>query len=102
MGYKRPIPVKKEDIKVGNKYFACSYCGPIGVTVLKIFMDTDCVLVQTGGKKVKPFVRQREFIFNNVVMARAAGRDWEHEERKRKASAKNNKIKLKVKNIDSQ
>lgn len=45
MGYKKPIPVDKKDIKVGNQYCTCTYGGTIKVTVIKIFDGTNSVLV---------------------------------------------------------
>ena len=84
MAYVRPIPVNKENIIIGNKYYTCSYSGAIKIIIIKIFDDTDCVLVKTNSDKSKPFVRSIKYIFDNFDMARSAGRNWEHEERKRR------------------
>ena len=48
------------------------------------FDDTNCVLVKTKNNKCKPFIRNMEYIFDNQDMARSAGRNWEHDQRKRK------------------
>lgn len=98
MGWTRPIPVKKENIKVENKYYTCSYCGVITVTVIKIFEDTKSVLVKVGSDKCKPFVRSMDYIFDNPEMAKSAGRNWEHDERKRKKKHKKKKVKEDVNN----
>ena len=58
------------------------------ITVIKKFDDTGCVLVKTDSGKTKPFVRSVKYIFDNQDMARSAGREWEHEERKRKRDKK--------------
>ena len=84
MAYVKPIPVKKENIIIGNKYYSCSYSGVIVITVIKRFDDTNCVLVKTKNNKCKPFIRNIEYIFDNQDMARSAGRNWEHDQRKRK------------------
>lgn len=46
MAYIKPIPVKRENIKVGSQYYTCGYSGSIKVTVIKIF-DDGAVLVKT-------------------------------------------------------
>lgn len=79
--------MKREDIKVGNKYYTCNYSGVIGITVCKLF-DDDEVLVKVEKDKFKPFVRKLKYIFDNVEMAKSASRDWEKDERKRKKRAK--------------
>ena len=84
MGYTKPVPVKKENIKVGSQYYTCSYSGVIKVNAIKIFTDTDSILVKTKSNKLKPFVRNIKYIFDNPEMAKSAGRNWEHDERKRK------------------
>lgn len=76
--------LQKQDIVIGNKYWTCSWSGRICVTVLKIFKDTDCVLVMTGGKKAKPFVRQIKFVFTDEEECKRAGKQWEHDEKLRK------------------
>lgn len=84
MAYVKPIPVKKENIVVGNKYYSCSYSGVITVTVIKKFDNTDRVLVKVKSNKCKPFIRSMKYIFDNRDMARSAGRNWEHDQRKKK------------------
>ena len=79
MGYTKPVPVKKEDIKVGNQYYTCNYSGTVTVTVIKI-LDKGNVLVKT--KKSKPFVREIAYIFDNPEMAKFAGRNWEKSQKK--------------------
>lgn len=79
MGYTKPVPVKKEDIKVGNQYYTCNYSGTVTVTVIKI-LDKGNVLVKT--KKSKPFVRELAYIFDDPEMAKFAGRDWEKAQKK--------------------
>ena len=86
--YTKPIPVKEESIVIGKEYYSCSYSGPIMITIIKKFDDTGCVLVKTDSDKTKPFVRSVKYIFDNQDMARSAGRDWKHEERKRKRDKK--------------
>ena len=83
MAYIKPIPVKRENIKVGNQYYTCNYSGSIKVTVIKIF-DDGAVLVKTKNNKSKPFVRRINYIFDNSEMAQYASRNWEHDERKRR------------------
>lgn len=83
MPYIRPIPVKNENIDIGKQYYTCNYTGAIVITVLKKFTDTNSVLVKINNKKCKPFVRSMNYIFDNQPMARSAGHDWEHYERKR-------------------
>lgn len=80
--------MKKEDIKVGEKYYTCSYTGVTGVTVIRIFDDTDTVLVKVKSEKRLPFVRPIKYIFDDPITARHAGKDWEHFERKRKKKKK--------------
>lgn len=87
MGYTKPIPVNREDIKVGNKYYTCNHSGVMGITVCKVF-DDNAVLVKVKNDKLKPFVRKLKYIFDNVEMARSASRDWESDERKRKKGKK--------------
>ena len=70
-------------------YFTCSYSGAIAVKILKIF-DDGCVLVQAGKK---PFVRPLMYVYNTTEDARKGGRDWEHDERKRKRDKKHKKKK---------
>jgi len=89
MGYTKPIPLKKEDIKVGNKYYTCNYGGVIKVAVIKIFHDTNSVLVKVNDDKRKPFVRNINCIFDDPKMAKLASRDWEKGERKRKKKKEN-------------
>lgn len=84
MGYKKPISVEKKDIKVGNQYYTCAYGGTIRVMVIKIFDDTNSVLVKVKSKKCSPFVRSVKYIFDNPEMAKFAGRNWESDNRKRK------------------
>lgn len=88
MGWTRPVPVEKVDIKIGNQYYTCTYSGPIRVTLIKIFHDTKSVLVKVKSKKCSPFVRSMIYIFDNSEMAKSAGRNWEHDERKRKRGRK--------------
>lgn len=67
MNYVKPVPVKKDELIVGNQYYTCSHSGVIKVTLLKIFLDTQSVLVKVGSKKkeLKPFVRSMRYIFDN-------------------------------------
>lgn len=88
MGHVKPIPVKKENIIIGNRYYSCSYLGIIAVTVIKKFDDTNTVLVKVNSNKFKPFIRSIKYIFDNPDMAKSAGRSWEHDERKRKRDKK--------------
>ena len=67
MAYIKPIPVKRENIKVGSQYYTCGYSGSIKVTVIKIF-DDGAVLVKTKNNKSKPFVRRINYIFDNSEM----------------------------------
>jgi hypothetical protein len=83
MGYTKPVPMKREDIKVGNKYYTCNYSGVIGVTACKI-LDNDTVLIKVKNDKIKPFVRKLIYLFDNAEMAKSACRDWESDEKKRK------------------
>ena len=91
MGWIRPIPVAKEDIKIGNRYYTCEYSGSISVTAIKIFYDKNSVLVKAKDNKRNPFVRSMNYIFDNLGMARSACRNWEHDERKRKRKRKKGK-----------
>ncbi len=84
MGYMKPVPVEKEKIRIGEKYFTCTYTGAFMVTVVKIFKETDSVLVKVKSAKCKPFVRSMKYLFDNQEMAKTAKRNWEHDERKRK------------------
>lgn len=86
MTYIRPVPVKKEDIKIGKQYYSCWYSGVIKVIVIKIFDDTDCVLVKSKDKNCKLFVRSIKYIFDNSEMAKYAGRNWEHDEKIQKGN----------------
>ncbi len=90
MGYKKPIPVEIDKIVIGEKYYTCSYSGTIGVIILKVFKDTNSVLVKINSKKREsnPFVRPVSYIFDNPEMAKFASRAWEHDERKRKKEQK--------------
>lgn len=91
MGYIKPIPVKLDKIIIGKKYYTCSYTGTIIIIVLKIFKDSNSVLVKIHSKKKehKPFVRSINYIFSNKEMAKSASRAWKHDERKRKKELKN-------------
>lgn len=89
MGYVKPV--NKENIKVNESYWTCSYTGRIKVTVLQILSKSK-VLVKT--KNGKPFVREMEWIFDDEELCKRAGRRWEHAERKRK---KENRLKKKEK-----
>lgn len=82
MAHKKPVPVEKEKIKVGNKYYTCSYSGVSAVTVIKIFDNS--VLVKVKSNKCNPFVRSMDYIFDNPQMAKTAGRSWEHDQRKKR------------------
>lgn len=62
----------------------------IKVTVLKIFDDTASALVRVKSNKIKPIEKKLNYIFDNPVMAKCAGRDWEHDERKRKKEKEKN------------
>lgn len=84
MGCKKPIPVKPEDIEVGKKYYTCSYTGIEMVTVIKIFMKENTVLVKVRSDKCKPFTRKMNYIFDNAQMAKGAVRSWKHDQRKKK------------------
>lgn len=97
MPYIRPIPIKSEKIDIGKQYYTCSCTGAIVITVLKKFTDTNCVLVKINSKKCKPFVRSMNYIFNNQPMARSAGHDWEHDERKRKREERKKRQLEKIK-----
>lgn len=88
MPHIRPIPVKSENIDIEKQYYTCNYTGATKVTVIKKFTDTNSVLVKINNKKCKPFVRSMNYIFDNEPMARSAGHDWEHYERKRKREAR--------------
>lgn len=70
-----------------HTYYTCSYSGPVGVTILKLF-DDDCVLVKN---KAGTFVRPLMYVYNTDEDARKGGRDWEHYERKRKKNQKSKK-----------
>ena len=74
MGYKKPIPVEINKIVIGKKYYTCSYSGTISVIILKIFKDTNSVLVKINSKKKEsnPFVRHMNYIFDNPEMAKSA------------------------------
>lgn len=87
MGYIKPIPVNREDIKVGNKYYTCNHSGVMGITVCKVF-DDNTVLVKVKNDKFKLFVRKIKYIFDNAEMAKLASRDWESDDRKRKKKEK--------------
>lgn len=89
MTYIRPIPVKKENIKIGNQYYTCNYSGSTKVTILKIF-DDGAVLVKTKNDKCKPFVRSMKYIFDSPDMANSARRSWENDKRKGKKGKRNN------------
>lgn len=99
MGYRKPIPVEINKIVVGEKYYTCSWTGVIAVIVLKVYQNTNTVVVKMNSKKknLESFVRPVKYIFDNPEMARSAGRDWEHDERKRKKMVKQNKKKRKTK-----
>lgn len=84
MASKKPIPVEKENIKVGNKYYTCSYSNAIAVTVIKIFDKENKVLVKVKSDKCKPFIRSMDCIFDNAQMAKTARRRWEDSKKKRR------------------
>ena len=80
--------INKDKIVFNTKtYFTCSYSGAIAVKILKLF-DDGCVLVQAGKD---PFVWPIQYVYNEYEHARKGGRDWEHDERKRKRN--NKKVK---------
>lgn len=99
MGYRKPIPVEINKIVIGEKYYTCSWTGVIAVIVLKVYQNTNTVVVKVNSKKknLESFVRPVKYIFDNPEMARSAGRDWEHDERKRKKMVKQNKKKRRLK-----
>lgn len=74
--------IKKENIKLCNKYYTCNYSGEVAVTVIKIFNEEDKVLVKANSNKCKPFVRDIKYIFDNPQKAKNARHDWEHDQRK--------------------
>lgn len=86
MGYVKPV--NKEEIKINENYWTCSYTGRIRVTVLQILNKSN-VLVKT--KNGKPFVRSMDWIFDDEELCKRAGKSWEHAERKRKKEFKNKK-----------
>ena len=45
MKHKKPVPIEINKIIIGEKYYTCSWTGAISVIVLKIFNDTNSVLV---------------------------------------------------------
>ena len=87
MGYIKPIPVKPEDIEVGNKYYTCSYSGAITVTVIEIFDKENKVLVKVKNNKCKPFIRNMNYNFDNSRMAKCAGRSWESSRKRKKSKS---------------
>ncbi len=88
MSYVKPID--KEKIIVNEKYWTCSYTGRIRVTVIKILGNSK-VLVKT--KNGNPFIREMRWIFDDEELCKRAGRQWEHDERKRKKGKKKAKAK---------
>lgn len=94
MSYTRPIPVEKDKLKVGHTYYTCSHTGAIKVIILKIFTDSNSVQVvmtSKGKQKNKPFIRLMKYVFDNSEMAKSAGREWEHNDRKRRKNKGNKK-----------
>ncbi len=74
--------IDKENIKFHSKtYYTSTYGGVIPVKILRLFED-ECVLVKTG--KGNPFVRAIKHVHNTQEEAKRRGRDWEHDERKRR------------------
>lgn len=86
MGYKKPIHVKKEDVRLHHTYYTLTYGGVIKVIILKLLDNETKALVKTN--KGNPFVRELKFIFIDGESAKLAVRDWEHDERKRKKKRK--------------
>ena len=85
--------INKDKIVFNTKtYYTCSWCGAIGVKILKLF-DDGCVLVQAGKD---PFIRPIQYVYNECEHARRGGRDWEHFERQRKKKKKSAKKKGKL------
>lgn len=77
--------INKDKIVFNTKtYYTPTYGSPIGVKILKLF-DDGCVLVK--GKNA-PFVRPLMYVYNTAEDARKGGKDWEHDERKRKRDKK--------------
>ena len=84
--------INKDKIVFNTKtYYICSWCGVIGVKVLK-HLKNDYLLVQAGNDLL---VRPIQFVYNKYEHARRGSRDWEHFERNRKKQKKKSSIKTK-------
>lgn len=78
--------INKNTIVLNTKtYYTPSFTGTIGVKILKLF-DNDTVLVKT--QKNKPFIRDIKYVYNTSESAKKGGRDWEHDDRKRRRKKK--------------
>lgn len=93
-------PVDKDKIIFNTQtYYTCSYTGAVGVKILKL-VGKDKVLVQNKGGT---FIRPIKYVFETYEDARRNGRNWEHDERKRKREKKQNRKKeIKKKNTQNQ
>ena len=78
--YIKPVPVKREEIKLNEKYFTPNYGGVIQVTVVKV--GNNHVLVKK--KKGDPFSREFRYIFDNANDCKRACREWEASNKKQK------------------
>ena len=83
-------PVDKDKI-IFNKqsYYTCSYTGAVSVKILKL-VGKDKVLVQNKGGT---FIRPIKYVFESYDDARRNGRNWEHDERKRRRLEKEHRRK---------
>lgn len=84
MGYVKSID--REKIQIGEKYWTCGWSGRVVVTIIEK-LGKDKVLVKAG-KKGNPFIRGVEWIFDNEINCKRAGKSWEHFERKHKRVVK--------------
>lgn len=88
MGFLKPI--NRDDIRVGNRYWTCSWTGRVKVEVIEILKGAK-VLVKTNGKNCSPFIREMDWIFDDEENCKRAGKRWENHERKRKKTSKENR-----------
>lgn len=91
MGYLEKRHVKKEDLKIGETYYTCSYTGAIKVTLLEMLKYGNVLVEQKRKKGNKKLIRPRDYMFSNPEFAKQCGKRWEHYERKRRKSMKERK-----------
>lgn len=72
--------VKKDELKIGNKYYVPTYGSAIKVTLLSI--NDGFAEIKAGNGQI--FHRKLKYLFEDIKAANRSRRTWEHGVRKAK------------------